>query len=210
MYCGLWLPESNPPLAFPSVVGFCVWPVAGAWPLENGSGDFAVGYLHQTQFRMSTLITSSWDISKSCSSKQLGGRSFPNKLLQMPAGAVLSTLGFGVSSCWWCVSFLWRISECFSRWEWGRQLTVSLMDSAAAKRLDSADTHWPRESSERTMTTQRMSRDLEMLHTDVCRLFWRQTTKWSKAYKVKHANVTEKDASVNSFSASYRWTVQIS
>lgn len=33
MYCGLWLPESNPPLAFPSVVVFCVWGIAGTWPL---------------------------------------------------------------------------------------------------------------------------------------------------------------------------------
>lgn len=37
------------------------------------------------------------------------------------------------------------------------------MDSAAAKRLDSADTHWPRESSKKTMTTQHMSSDLELL-----------------------------------------------
>lgn len=33
MYCGLWLSESNPPFAFPSVVVFCVWPVDGTWPL---------------------------------------------------------------------------------------------------------------------------------------------------------------------------------
>ncbi len=91
--------------------------------------------------------------------QQTAGRhkSFANKplvsrvrLLQKPAGAVSATLVFSVSSCWWWVSFLWRTSECFSRWEWGRQL--ALMDSAAVKRLDSADTHWPRESSKRTMT----------------------------------------------------------
>lgn len=94
------------------------------------------------------------------SSNKQAGRHwfFTNKLLisrlavlKIPAGVVF-TLGFCASSCWWWVSFLWRTSECFSRWEWGRQLTVSLMDSAAAKRLDSADTHWPRESSKRTMT----------------------------------------------------------
>lgn len=87
-------------------------------------------------------------------------RSFANKplvsratLLKKPAGVVSATLVFSASSCWWWVSFLWRTSECFSRWEWGRQFAVdSLMDSAAVKRLDSADTHWPRESSKRTMT----------------------------------------------------------
>lgn len=88
-------------------------------------------------------------------------RAFANKLLvtivtvlKVPAGVVDTTFGFGASSFWWWASFLWRTSECFSRWEWGKQLTAeSLMDSAAAKRLDSADTHWPRESSKRTMTT---------------------------------------------------------
>lgn len=80
-----------------------------------------------------------------------------NNTNQIPSG-VLPTLGLSVSSWWWWVSFLWRTSECFSRWEWGRQLTESLRDSAAAKRLDSADTHWPRESRKRTMTIQNMRR----------------------------------------------------
>lgn len=29
---GLWLPESNPPFSFPSVVGFYVRTVDGTWP----------------------------------------------------------------------------------------------------------------------------------------------------------------------------------
>lgn len=152
MYSGLWLPESNPPFAFPSVAGFCVWPVNR--PLENGGGDFAIGHLHQVQLRISTF-SQNW--------QQTAGRHriFKNKapvvtltMLRLSAGGVHTTFSFGVSSGWWWASFLCRTSECFSRWEWGRQSTdESLMDSAAAKRLDSADTHSPRESRERTMAT---------------------------------------------------------
>lgn len=62
-------------------------------------------------------------------------------------------LTFGASSCRWWASFLWRISDFLSRWEWVRQWTAEpWMDSAAAKCLDRADTHWPRESSGRTMS----------------------------------------------------------
>lgn len=96
-----------------------------------------------------------------------------------------TTLSVGASSCWWWVSFLWRTSECFSRWEWGVQLTVSLMDSAAAKRLDSADTHWPRESSKRVMTTQYSSSELGLLHTGVCSLLLSQTVRRGKTFKSK-------------------------
>lgn len=41
----LWLSEPNPPLAVPPVVGLCVGPIAGTWPLQNGGGDFDTGYL---------------------------------------------------------------------------------------------------------------------------------------------------------------------
>lgn len=90
-----------------------------------------------------------------------------------------------MSSCWWWASFLWRTSQTFSRWEWGRQLTVSLRDSAAAKRLDSADTHWPRESREKTMITQCMSR--ELINVSV----WGKDRESEPKVNVEHANVSQ-------------------
>lgn len=141
MYCGLWLSESNPPFTFPSVVQLHVCPVVRTRPLQNGGGDFSIVDLQQIYTEIS------WGTNK-----QRGSRTFyvlhKNSCWHEPT----VTFSFAVSSCWWWESFLWRTSECFSLCEWGRQLTVSLMDSAAAKRLDSADTHWPRESRRKTMT----------------------------------------------------------
>lgn len=106
-----------------------------------------------------------------------------NKTAEDPFHCIVPTFGFSVSSCWWWVSFLWRTSECFSRLDWGRQLTLSLRDSAAAKRLDSADTHWSRESSKRTMTEKYMSRALELLRGEVFSQYRQWTefrhTKWN-------------------------------
>lgn len=104
------------------------------------------------------------------------------------AGVVGPTWGSSASSWGWWVSFLWRTSECFSRWEWGTQLTVSRMDSAAAKRLDSAETHWPRESRKRTMAVHEERRPSAASHGPV----WRETATPGGTHKGKHANGSRK------------------